>query len=611
MTHTFGNVRRTLCSTAVAIAVCLTACLGAVATATASHAPRQGFGTGTPGGSGGSVVRVTNLNDAGPGSLRQAVSQGNRTVVFDVAGQILLTDYIRVRGAFVTIDGSTAPPPGITLRNHGLAIEGSAGAHDVIVRGLRVRGAAKDGIRVAYGASNVVIEHVSVHGSGDGNLDISESRDVTVAWSILAEPAVDQKNMLIKYDPARVTLHHNLFTQARQRNPQVRIDDAGTPATETTLDMRNNIVFGWVGGYGTLVWHGPRANVVGNYYASPESSATERARALEVSNGAHAYVAGNLSGDGANVNGEGTETGPFPAPAVATTSACAAAAAVLASAGVRPLDAVDSRYLAAVTLDGCSSGDPTPPPPPPAPSLPDLLVSGLNAPGSVAPGAGMTVNVTTRNAGSATAGPSSTRLYLSRDGVVDSGDATLGTLALGSLSPGAGVTTSASVTVPGGTVPGTYSILARADATGAVVEASEANNTAALAVTIATAPGTSTCQACDLVVDSLDAPRTVAPGTTFTASATALNQGAGAAPGTTLRFHLSAHRRSVVGAVDLGTVSVPALAAGGRASVSRTLTMPAGTADGKYHLVATVDAGGTASETVETNNARSRAVTVK
>jgi subtilase family serine protease len=223
----------------------------------------------------------------------------------------------------------------------------------------------------------------------------------------------------------------------------------------------------------------------------------------------------------------------------------------------------------------------------------------------------MTVNVTTRNGGSAPAGPSSTRLYLSRDGVVDGADVTLGTLAVGSVSPGTGVTTSASVRVPGGTAPGAYSILARADATGAVAEASEANNTTALAVTVATAPVAGACQACDLVVDTLAAPRTAAPGTSFTASATARNRGAGAAPGTTLRFHLSAHRRSEVGAVELGTVPVPGVAAGATATVSRTLSVPAGTTAGKYHLVATVDAGGAASETEEGNNTRSRAVTIK
>ena len=158
----------------------------------------QGFGTTTtPGGSGGTVVRVTNLNDSGPGSLRDAVSKGNRTVVFDVGGEILVANkYIEVLGAFLTIDGSTAPAPGITIKNGGIRIWGKKGAHNVIVREIRIRNAATDGIQIAWEAYNIQIDHVSIHGSGDGNLDISQgSRDVTVSWSVFAEPVSRKTNV--------------------------------------------------------------------------------------------------------------------------------------------------------------------------------------------------------------------------------------------------------------------------------------------------------------------------------------------------------------------------------------------------------------------------------
>src|SRR5882724_4915652 len=126
----------------------------------------QGFGTRTVGGAGQPSYHVTNLNDSGPGSLRDAVSQGNRTVVFDVAGTIVLSDEIVIRSASITIDGFTAPTPGpgITLKNHGLIIRGTGG-HDVIVRGIRIRNAAVDGIWITDAAYNVVIDHVSVQGS--------------------------------------------------------------------------------------------------------------------------------------------------------------------------------------------------------------------------------------------------------------------------------------------------------------------------------------------------------------------------------------------------------------------------------------------------------------
>jgi hypothetical protein len=157
--------------------------------------------------------------------------------------------------------------------------------------------------------------------------------------------------MLIKFNSPRVTLHHNIFVNSRQRNPQVSIDDAGTPATDTTLDMRNNLVWEWGAGYGTMVWHGPRANVVNNYYSSSY-------KAITVSS-ARAYVQGNLSGDNVDINRQGNEMSSFPAPFVDTQDACEAANLVLASAGTLPRDSTDEQYLSRITIAPCPSPPPT------------------------------------------------------------------------------------------------------------------------------------------------------------------------------------------------------------------------------------------------------------
>ena len=329
----------------------------------------QGFGSDTAGGTGKPVYRVTNLGDSGPGSLRDGISQGNRHIVFAIAGDILLASDLFVQGANLTIDGLTAPLPGITLRNNGLVISGDRGAHDVIVRGIRIRGAGsgadrriRDGINISRGAYNVVIDRVSIYGSEDGNLDITEARDVTVCWSIVAKPAGSERNMLIKYDPSRVTLHHNLFLNARQRNPHVRIDDIGTPATETTLDMRNNVIWNWRGGYGTQIGYGSRVNIVNNFYSNRGFSSNDRKQAIIVCKGgcdgnrassARAYVAGNFSNDGFTdyINSQGTESTPFPAPAVDTTDSHTGCGQVLARAGVRPLDWTDQDQLSRVSCE--------------------------------------------------------------------------------------------------------------------------------------------------------------------------------------------------------------------------------------------------------------------
>jgi pectate lyase len=325
------------------IVTAVTLGLSALITDPVAATAARGFGAGTPGGEGRDVVRVTTLADAGPGSLREAVRQGYRTIAFDVAGEIALTDPIAVGGPYVTIDGFTAPPPGITLRDAGLVIRGSRGAHDVVVRGLRVRGAVIDGIQVSGGAYNVLIEHVSVDGSGDGNIDITEeSRDVTVAWSVLTGTT---KNMLIKYGASRVTLQHNISIGNGSRNPQARIDDDGGRASETTLDMRHNLVWDW-SGYGTLIWEGAWANVAHNYYGSSR-------RAIEVTD-ARGWVHGNVAADGADIDRAGTETVAFDAPALDGADACGSAVAALAGAGVRPLDEVDRAWLGTIGFLPCA-----------------------------------------------------------------------------------------------------------------------------------------------------------------------------------------------------------------------------------------------------------------
>ena len=352
-----------------AIAVGVLAAMALLATtndtAAAATPPAQGFGASTPGGAGQPIVRVTNLNDSGPGSFRDAVSKGYRTIVFEVGGEIVLKSHLYVYGPFVTIDGFSAPAPGITLKNYGIIIRGNRGGNNMIVRGLRIRNATIDGIQIALSAYNIVIEHVSVSGSADGNLDITEhARDITVAWSLFAAPIGESKNSLIKYNPSRVTLHHNIFVKGRQRNPQIRVDDAGTPATDTTADIRNNLIWDW-NNYGTIIWYGPRANVVNNFYGAPSGSSNTKKNAILVCEGdcdggvaasrAWAHVAGNVSADNltSHINAAGNTPTPFAAPYVDTDDACTAAHRAHGQAGVRPLDAVDTQYVNPITLPSC------------------------------------------------------------------------------------------------------------------------------------------------------------------------------------------------------------------------------------------------------------------
>jgi subtilase family serine protease len=570
----------------------------------------EGFGAATPAGNGKPIVHVTNLNDSGAGSLREALSAGNRTIVFDVAGTIRLTSQIYVRGSYITIDGTTAPSPGITLAGEGLAIHGSGGSyydcgsrcygvHDVIVRGLRIRDSVGDGLRIAHGAYNIVVDHVSIQGSFDGNLDITESHDVTVQWSVLAEGGDVQKNMLIKYSPSRVTLHHNIFVAAQQRNPQVKINDEGDAATDTTLDMRNNVVWDWLNGYGTYVWMGPRANVVGNYYSSPNSDASEQADAIRVES-ARAYVAGNVSGDNLSrdVNSSGTETSPFPAPPVAMQGACDAAWSVLAGAGVRPLDSVDQTYVGRITLRGCGSAPSTPAP------LADLAMASLTAPGSTTAGARVTLGGTTRNGGNAAAPASTTRFYLSTDATVGSGDVALGVLSVPPLAAGASSSGSVAVTIPATTAARSYYVIARADDGSTVSEALETNNATAMPITVSSTSAPASSALADLTVTAATYPSTGTAGTSITVGATTRNAGTASAGASTTRIYLSAD--AVVGSGDtaLGAVNVPSLAAGASSTATTTVQVPAGLPAGTFYVIARADDAGAVAESNEGNNAR-------
>jgi pectate lyase len=383
-------------TTTLALTAALTGtCLGLnpvqkVAEAAATY---EGFGSTTRGGAGQPVYHVTTLKDSGAGSLRDAVSKGSRYIVFDVGGEIKLTSDMWVKGAFMTIDGTTAPSPGITLRYHGLMIHGSMGAHDVIVRGLRVRDSqgcdkcseSGAGIGIYHEAYNVVIDRVSVAGSQDQAIGVGkEAHDVTIQWSIFAESKNPYEHtnlpVLIGTGTKRISLHHNLMIMGYERLPQVKYSNSGAQASEIQVDLRNNLMWDWVS-MATTVWKGARANVVGNYYYDPEAGENGKKRAIYFCNAksvspqcdgkdpalyARAYIAGNVSGHGSAytsyLNHLGTESGPFPAAAVTTTDACTAARQVQANAGKRPLDAIDQSYVGRVKLSGCAAPAPAPTP---------------------------------------------------------------------------------------------------------------------------------------------------------------------------------------------------------------------------------------------------------
>jgi hypothetical protein len=215
----------------------------------------EGFGAMSKGGRGGKVLFVTNLNDAGPGSLRAACeTPGPRIVVFRVAGIVDLKSTIRIKEPFLTIAGQSAPGDGICIRGHGIQID----ADDVVVRFLRVRpgdiaGDEVDALSVGGNSRRVIIDHCSTSWSVDENLSPSGNiAGVTVQWCVIAESlnrSVHKKGAhgygsLVRA-AGGVTLHHNLWAHNHGRNPRLG-DNYGRPP-RPTLDIRNNVMYNYEG----------------------------------------------------------------------------------------------------------------------------------------------------------------------------------------------------------------------------------------------------------------------------------------------------------------------------------------------------------------------------
>ena len=238
----------------------------------------------------------------------------------------------------------------------------------------------------------------------------------------------------------------------------------------------------------------------------------------------------------------------------------------------------------------------------------DLVVTGQGGvPAGVNPGASFTVSDTVTNKGSATAGASSTRYYLSVDTVLGPGDIPVtGGRAVAALAPGAISTGSATVTVPASAPHGLYFVLACADGAGAVAENSESNNCRASGEPVRVGVA-------DLAVTAVsDPPASIRAGLSFQATATAGNFGTAASPASTLRYYLSLDTARDASDVLLsGSRSVPALIPGAQAGGPTSVTVPAATPPGFYHLLACADWGGVVVESDELDNCLASASTVE
>jgi len=196
----------------------------------------EGFGRFATGGRGGEVYAVTNLNDSGPGSFRDAVSQPNRIVVFNVGGIIKIASRIAV-SPNTTIAGQTAPGDGITIYGNGLSFSKS---DNTIARYLRVRMGVigdngKDAIGIAEG-SNMIFDHISVSWGRDETFSVSGTiSDITIQNSIIAEGLHSHSAGGLIQTTGGISLLRNLYINNHTRNPKVKGKN----------QYINNVIYNW------------------------------------------------------------------------------------------------------------------------------------------------------------------------------------------------------------------------------------------------------------------------------------------------------------------------------------------------------------------------------
>ena len=261
----------------------------------------EGHGRYVTGGRGGVIKHVTNLNDDGPGSFRQAV-KGNtkKIVVFDVAGVIALRSDLKI-GSNTTVAGQTAPYPGITLRYRTVRPEGD----NIVVRFIRIRRGQEKDVNDGADAiwqreqTGMVFDHCSFSWSIDEVASFYDNNNFTMQWCTIAESLNNAGHGKGPHGYGGIwggklaSFHHNMIAHVGNRAPRfngARYEWTGynknynydeynwaNPVQAENVDFRNCVMYNWTGDcYGGP--GGGQINIVNNYYKGGPATSDKKAQ---------------------------------------------------------------------------------------------------------------------------------------------------------------------------------------------------------------------------------------------------------------------------------------------------------------------------------------------
>ncbi|MCI0706235.1 MAG: pectate lyase [Ignavibacteriae bacterium] len=357
-----------------------------VAVSTASVEAQQpafpgadGYGKFVSGGRGGRVIAVTNLDDDGPGSLRDALRQSAaRTLVFRVSGTIALKSPLLITNGDLTIAGQTAPGYGICIKNYNTKII----AENVIVRFIRFRLGDKakqeDDAFCVMSSKNVIIDHCSMSWGTDEVGSFYDNENFTLQWSIISESL---NNSVHSKGPhgyggiwggQKASFHHNLIAHNTSRNPRFNGGRTSGKPDKELVDFRNNLVYNWGFKCAYGGEHG-KQNLVANYF-KPGPASLNRENFLEpfdatgkwfiaenVVEGSASVTDDNWAGVEGEYNKHGRMNEPFPFVIAKTDHPTDIVPMILQSAGVvfPRRDAVDERIVREAQSGTASFGNPS------------------------------------------------------------------------------------------------------------------------------------------------------------------------------------------------------------------------------------------------------------